>query len=37
MVLMDFAGSEMRMNIKNAEILVTNPNLMLGMESPGAV
>lgn len=29
-------GTEMRMGIKNAEILVTNPNLMLGMESPGA-
>lgn len=29
-------GSEMRMGIQNAEILVTNPNLMLGMESPGA-
>ncbi|CAJ1445388.1 unnamed protein product, partial [Effrenium voratum] len=29
-------GTEMRMDIKNAEILVTNPNLMLGMESPGA-
>lgn len=30
-------GTEMRMGIKNAEILVTNPSLMLGMESPGPV
>mmetsp|Transcript_9755 Transcript_9755/g.13724 ORF Transcript_9755/g.13724 Transcript_9755/m.13724 type:complete len:309 (+) Transcript_9755:88-1014(+) len=29
-------GTESRAVYKNAEVLVTNPNLMLGMESPGA-